>query len=105
MGSPKQKKYFSTLNLRSTYHQIRVKESNIEKIAFTTRYGQFEYLETLFGLCGAPGCFESMIYNIFQPYLDNFIFAYLDDILIYSYNEDGHLNHLDIALRILRNKT
>ncbi len=95
-------KYFSTIDLRSGYNQIRIKECDIEKTAFRTRYGQFEYLVTPFGLSGAPGCFQTLMNNIFRPYIDKFILVYLDDILIYSKTEEEHLTHLDKTLQLLR---
>ena len=94
-------KYFSTIDLRSRYHQIRIKDSDVEKTAFRTRYGQFEYLVTLFGLTRAPGCFQTLMNNIFRQYLDDFTVVYLDDILIYSKTEEEHLNNIRIALDLL----
>ena len=95
-------KYFSTLDLRSGYHQIRLKEGDIQITAFRTRYGQYEYLETSFGLAGALGCFQTLMNNIFRPYLDKFALVYLDDILIYSKTKEEHLRHLKIVMNILR---
>lgn len=95
-------KYFSCIDLRSGYHQIRLRNEDVEKTAFRTRYGQFEYLVTPFGLTGAPGCFQTLMNNIFRPYLDKFVLVYLDDILIYSKTKEEHINHLRTILDILR---
>ena len=95
-------KFFSCIDLRSGYHQIRIRESDIEMTAFRTRYGQFEFLVTPFGLTGAPGCFQTLMNNILRPYLDNFVLVYLDDILVYSRTKAEHLEHLEIVLQILK---
>ena len=95
-------KYFSTIDLRSGYHQIRLRETDISKTAFRTRYGQFEFLVTPFGITGAPGCFQTLMDIIFWPYLDKFILIYLDDILIYRRTKEEHSNHLNIVLDILK---
>ncbi len=94
--------YFSSIDLRTGYHQIRLREADIENPAFRTRYGQFEYLVTPFGLSGGPGCFQTLMNNIFRPHLGNFILIYLDDILIYSKTKEEHMEHLKISLQKLR---
>ena len=93
-------KHFSTIDLRSGYQQIRLRETDMSKTAFRTRYGQFEFPVTPFGLTGAPGCFQKLMNIIFRPCLDKFILVYLDDILIYSKTKEEHLNHLTIVLDI-----
>lgn len=77
-------KYFSTADLRSGYHQVRVKNTDVPKTASRTRHGQFRYPVSSFGPTGAPGCFQKLMNDIFRPYLDNFVLVYLDDILIFS---------------------
>ena len=87
-------KYFTKLDLRSGYHQVRVAEEDIQKTAFNTRYGQFEYLVVPFGLTSAPSTFMALMNHILNPYLDKFAIAYLDDVLIYSKTLEEHQQHV-----------
>jgi hypothetical protein len=91
-------KYFTKLDLRAGYHQVRVAEEDIQKTAFNTRYGQFEYLVVPFGLTSAPSTFMALMNHILHPYLDKFAIAYLDDVLIYSKTLDEHVIHVRTIL-------
>ncbi|PKA50671.1 RNA-directed DNA polymerase like [Apostasia shenzhenica] len=95
---------FSKIDLRSRYYQLKVKEENIPKTAFRTRYGHYEYLVMPFGLTNAPAIFMDLINRVSQSYLDRFVIVFIDDILIYSKSPEEHTQHLHLVLQKLREK-
>ena len=94
-------KVFSKIDLAAGYHQVRLKEEDIPKSAFRTRYGHFEYTVLAFGLCNAPATFMRMMNEILMEGLDDYCIVYLDDILIYSKSEEEHLLHVEKVLQKL----
>src|SRR5579859_8086069 len=93
---------FSKIDLRSGYHQLKIKSTDIPKTAFTTRYGLYEYTVMSFGLTNAPAYFMYMMNSVFMEYLEKFVVVFIDDILIFSKNEEEHATHLRLVLQKLR---
>jgi hypothetical protein len=93
---------FSKIDLRSGYHQLRIRPSDIPKTVFITMYGLYEYTVMSFGLTNAPAFFMNLMNSVFMDYLDKFMVVFIDDILIYSQSEEEHGDHLKMVLQRLR---
>jgi hypothetical protein len=95
-------KIFSKLDLRSGYHQVRIKDEDINKTAFRTRYGHYKFVVIPFRLTNAPSMFMCLMNSIFSQYLDKSVVVFIDDIMVYSKMEEEHDEHLRIVLQTLR---
>jgi hypothetical protein len=89
---------FSKIDLRSSYHQMKIRPSDIPKATFSTRYGLYEFTVMSFGLTNALAYFMNLMNKVFMEYLDRFVVVFIDDILIYSKNDSEHEEHLRMVL-------
>jgi hypothetical protein len=92
---------FSKIDLRSGYHQLKVRECDIPKTAFISRYGLYEYMVMSFGLTNAPTYFMYLMNKVFMEYLNKFVMVFIDNILVYSRSEEEHEDHLRLVLQKL----
>ena len=93
---------YSKVDIHTSYHQLRVRATDIPKTTFRTRYGHFEFTVMPFGLTNSPAAFMDLMHRVFQPYLNQFVVVFVDDILIYFQSEWEHEYHLRIVLQLLR---
>lgn len=93
---------FSKIDLRSKYHQLRVRESDIPKTAFRIQYEHYKFVLMSFGLTNTSVAFTDLMNQMFRPYLDSFMIAFIDDMLVYSKSEADHVRHLRTVLQRLR---
>ena len=98
----KDAKIFSKIDLRSVYHQVRIKDEYINKTSIRTRYGDYEFTVVPFGFLNAPTAFMCLMNGVFREYLDKFVIVFLDDILVYSKSSEEHEKHLRMMLQVLR---
>ncbi|GJU97252.1 putative nucleotidyltransferase, ribonuclease H [Tanacetum coccineum] len=99
---PQGSQFFSKIDLRSGYHQLRVHKDDIPKTVFRTRYIHFEFTVMPFGLTNAPTIFKDLKNRVCRPYLDKFMIVFIDDILIYSKTQEEHVEHLGLVLELLK---
>lgn len=95
-------KVFSSVDLRQAYHQIKLVDSDKPKTAFRTPFGHYEWVTLSMGLTNAPAIFQSVVNNIFRPYLGKFVVVYLDDICVFSKTSEEHMKHLRLVLDKLK---
>ena len=93
---------FSNIDLRSGYHQLRIKDTDVHKTAFRTRYGHYEFLVMPFGLTNAPVDFMDLMNRVFRPYVDQFFVVFIDNILVHSNDRENHDTYLQVVLETLR---
>ncbi|KAL5837100.1 hypothetical protein ACOSQ3_014269 [Xanthoceras sorbifolium] len=98
----KRARVFSKINMRSSYHQLKIRKEDVPKTAFRTQYGHYEFLVMPFGLTNAPAAFMDLMNRVFRSYLDQFVIVFIDDILIYLGSEEKHATHLRMVLHTLR---